>query len=407
MIQNRFRAIPPVIRSREHLASQGVSLLSPESIPPSALPITADGVTYTMAQETTWLDMQHFAVGRWDGSLSIFAFNDSPTAGPIISKAVNTPALEGVQMITWLAPGAFASSNDDSSIIVWSSPSRKWTDLYAMAVLQYDASWGVANSGETLVLINGNVLYLAIGHANGFLSIWAGNTNGTGLQLVKSIDLRNPKPTNPWGLHNIRGVSSLFWNNSTGYIVTGSEDGYISVLRLPDGAIMSQTVYNLNAQRGINSVATFGQNLLISNCAVGPADKNLWYYWVDGNNFSVTLKDSTNLRVNPAAPQVFNFCTIWGIFNNQIGFFASTEEGALWVGTVNASQKLSVLGYQTVFGALGSALAFSAWGRLVVVNYNLFEFIASQNQAAADQHPERLPLEMLPATMARSAQRKA
>jgi WD40 repeat protein len=344
-----------------------------------------------MAQETTWLDIQHFAVGRWDGSLSIFAFNDSPTAGPIISKAVNTPALEGVQMITWLAQGAFASSNNESSIIVWSSPSRNWTDLYAMAVLQYDASWGVANSGETLVLANSSVLYLAVGHANGFLSIWAGNTDGTGLQLVKSIDLRNPKPTNPWGLHNIRGVSSLFWNDSAGYIVTGSEDGYISVLRLPDGAIMSQTVYNPNAQRGINSVATFGQNLLIANCSVGPADKNLWYYWVDGNNFTVTLKDNTNLRVNPAAPQVFNFCTVWGIFNNQIGFFSSTEEGALWVGTVNASQKLSVLGYQTVFGALGSALALSAWGKLVVVNYNLFEFIASQNQAAADQHPERLP----------------
>ena len=68
------------------------------------------------------------------------------------------------------------------------------------------------------------------------------------------------------------------------------------------------------AQRGINSVAAFGQNLLISNCAVGPNDKNLWYYWVDGNNYGVTLKDSVNLRVNPSAPQVFNFSTIGGVF---------------------------------------------------------------------------------------------
>jgi hypothetical protein len=105
---------------------------------PTALPITADGVTYTMAQETTWIDTQHFAVGRWDGSLSIFASNASPTAGPIISKAVNTPAFEGVQMITWLAPGVFASSNDESSIIVWSSPSGNWTDLQVMATLPFD-----------------------------------------------------------------------------------------------------------------------------------------------------------------------------------------------------------------------------------------------------------------------------
>jgi len=406
MTQKTLRPIPPVIRSREHLAAQGVSLVPPGSVAPSTLRITPDGVTYVMAQETTWLDPQHFAVGRWDGSLSIFAFNDSPTAGPIINKAVNTPAEEGVQMITWLAPGVFASSNDDSSIIVWSSPSGNWTDLYSMAVLQFDPSLGVANSGDTMVLTNGNVLYLAVGHANGFLSIWAGYTDGTGLQFVKSIDLRNPNPTNPWGLHNIRGVSSLFFNSSAGYLVTGSEDGYISVVRLPDGAIMSQTVYNPGAQRGINSVAAFGQNLLIANCSVGPADKNLWYYWIDGNDFSVTLKDSTNLKVNPTAPQVFNFCTVWGLFTQQVGFFASTEEGALWVGVVNPNQTLSILGYQNVFGALGSALAFNISGRLIVVNYNLYEFIASQNQAAADQHPERLPLEVLPAAMRSAAQKQ-
>jgi hypothetical protein len=57
-----------------------------------------------MAQETAWVATRHFAVGRWDGSLSISASNDSPTAGPVISKVINTPAFEGVQMIIWLAP---------------------------------------------------------------------------------------------------------------------------------------------------------------------------------------------------------------------------------------------------------------------------------------------------------------
>ena len=121
MTKKEIKPVPAVIRSRQHLASQGVRLAPANAVAPTTLPITADGVTYTMAQEASWVDGQHFAVGRWDGSLSIFAFNDSSTAGPVISKAVNTPALEGVQMITWLAPGLFASSNDDSSIVLWSN----------------------------------------------------------------------------------------------------------------------------------------------------------------------------------------------------------------------------------------------------------------------------------------------
>lgn len=96
MPEKRLKPVPPVIRSRQHLTAQGVSFVPPGGVTPSTLPITADGVTYTMAQETTWLDTQHFAVGRWDGSLCIFALNNSPTAGPVISKAVNTPAFEGV-----------------------------------------------------------------------------------------------------------------------------------------------------------------------------------------------------------------------------------------------------------------------------------------------------------------------
>jgi WD40 repeat protein len=371
-----------------------VSFLPQWALAPSTLPITADGITYTMAQEATWIDMQHFAVGRWDGSLSIFAFNDSPTAGPVISKAVNTPAFEGVQMITWLAPGVFASSNDESSIMIWSSPSGNWTDLQSMATLHYDLSFGVANSGDSIIL--GGFLYLTVGHANGFVSFWSGNQDASGLQFLQAVDVRNPNPTNSWGLHNIRGISTIFSNSSAAYFATGSEDGYICVLRLPDGAIMSQTVYNPGAQRGINSVAAFGQNLLIANCAVGPTDKNLWYYWIDGNNFRVALKDSTNLQVNPSAPQIFNFCTIWGLLNNQVGFFSSTEEGALWVGTVDPNQQLSVIGYQTVFGTLGSALAFNFNGNLVVVNYNLYEFTTRQHRISApDRHPERLPLELL------------
>lgn len=96
--------VPSVIRSRQHLASQGAAFF-PAGLTASAgsLPIGPDGITYGVAQEAAWLDAKHVAVGRWDGSLSIFSFNDSKTAGPIITKAINTPAFEGVQSITRLA----------------------------------------------------------------------------------------------------------------------------------------------------------------------------------------------------------------------------------------------------------------------------------------------------------------
>jgi WD40 repeat protein len=390
MIAKGLKVLPSVIRSRQHLESQGVQLLPASAVAPTTLPIMADGVTYTMAQEASWIDGQHFAVGRWDGSLSIFAFNDSSTAGPVISKAVNTPALEGVQMITWIAPGLFASSNDDSSLVLWSNLSGTWSDLSEFGVLRFPSALGVANSGDSVVLASSIVL--AVGHANGFVSIWIGSRDGRNWKMSSTVDIRNPHPTNPWGLHNVRGISLVTNSSTDAVVVTGSEDGFITLLRLPDGKILSQTVYNPGAQRGINSVAAWGNNVLIANCAVGPDDKNLWYYSVNQGNWSVRLIDSTNLRVNPSAPQVFNFCAIWGQNQTQPCFFSSTEEGALWMGTVT-DFRLNVLGYETVYGNLGSALAFNINGNLVVINYNLYEFKTDTAQiAGSDLHPERMPL---------------
>lgn len=387
---NRKKHKPGVIRSREHLVSHGAQFLPAGAVPPTPLPITADGVTYNMAQEVAWVDARHFAVGRWDGSLSIFAFNDSPTRGPVIHKTVNTPAFEGVQMITWLAPGRFCSSNDDRSMTVWTSSSGEWSDTREIGTMEYDLALGAANSGDSLVL--GSRLYFAAGHANGFVSIWEGEVDGSVLRLVQVIDVRNDNPTNPWNIHNVRGIATI-GHEEDGYIVTGSEDGYLCLLHLPDGKVLSRTVYNPNAKRGINSVAAFGQNVLVANCAVGNDDKNLWYYSIDTNDWSVNLKDSVNLRVNQSAPQVFNFCAIWGWSDRAPCFFSSTEEGALWMGTIGSNQQLKILGYETIHGNLGSALAFNANGYLVAVNYDLYEYrtrMPSDLSVDRTGHPERL-----------------
>lgn len=276
-------------------------------------------------------------------------------------------------------------------MLVWRSRDGSWRDLRRAATLAYDPALGVANSADSLRV--GTKLYLVAGHANGYVTIWSKQPTGVDFDLVATADVRSPNPTNPWGLHNVRGVAVFHCTDQAGYVVTGSEDGNLCVVRVPDGAILSTTVYNPQAQRGINSVSTLGQDLLVANCSVGPDDKNLWYYRIDLDDWSITVRDSENLKVNPDAPQVFNFCTIWARYTQGICFFASTEEGALWMGTVANDQSLSIIGYQEVTSPLGSALAFNARGRLALVSYDLYEFITMSGAVPpASENPERLTI---------------
>ncbi|MFZ5700695.1 MAG: hypothetical protein ACOY4P_05010 [Pseudomonadota bacterium] len=260
--------IPMPIRSLAALSGGPVS--APE------LPIQAAGTTYTMAQEAAFIDDKHYAVGRWDGTLSLFAFTDSPTQGPLIAKAVNSPAQEGVQMIVPLEPSAlaFASSNDEQSLLVWASATGDWSNLAVAATLSFDASLGVANSGTTVDA--SGVQYLVVGHANGYVSIWLKGSGLADWTCTAVTDVCAAKPVNPWGLHNIRGVANVELGDGRGYVVTGSEDGNLTIVRVSDGTILSATVYNPAAQRGINSLAVAGSTLLVANCAVGAADSNLW-----------------------------------------------------------------------------------------------------------------------------------
>jgi hypothetical protein len=234
------------------------------------------------------------------------------------------------------------------------------------------------------------------------VTIWSGLPDGGELRFVRAVDVRSAHPVNPWNLHNVRGVSLVQRAASSALVITGSEDGDLCMVRVPDGAIVSRTVFNPAAQRGINGVAALGKSLLVANCSVGPDDKNLWYYEMDFSTGAVELRDSVNLKVNPSAPQVFNFCTIWARYQGGACFFASTEEGALWMGTASGTN-LSILGYQEVTSALGSALAFHPAGRLAMVSYNLYEFVtmaapapATSAPATPADHPERLADELEP-----------
>lgn len=235
----------------------------PASVAPATLPLTYAG--YTMAREAGFIDDTHYAIGNWDGTLSLLAFTDSPTQGPLIAKAVNSPAQEGFQTIVRLDAGWFATFNDAASLLVRGSASANWTDLTTAATASYGAGPGVGNSGAP-VLSNG-MSSSVVRHANGFITIWQPLT-GPGWSLAKTIDVRAAKPVNPWGLHNVRGVAAIAPSHAQGYVVTGSEDGNLTVIRVSDGTILSTTVYNPAAHCGINRLVVMGGLMLVANCAV-------------------------------------------------------------------------------------------------------------------------------------------
>ena len=352
-----------------------------------ALPLTRLGTTFTMAQQACWVSLDHFAIGRWDGSLSVFNKTDSTTAGPVITTAVSAPADQGIQMLGWIAINTFISSNDNSSMVIWKSPSGTFEDIEVTQTLYYDATYGVANCSTVQNL--GSTLYMATGHESGFLLIWSAALDGSGVTLLHAVDLRSAHPVNPWGLQNIRGASWFISDSNSIQIATGSENGEICIVDVPSGEVLSRTLFNPLAKRGINAISVAGQNLLVANCSVGSSDKNLWYYWIDGNDWSVNLRDSTNLIVDTSRAQVFNFDVGWAFSADQICFFSATEEGELWMGTTE-NNKLSILGNEKVAVAdLGASLA-TGINSVVYAAYNVTGFDTSGNTATDQGNPNRV-----------------
>jgi hypothetical protein len=356
--------VPPVVRSRRALGETGFT---------SGLPLTQGGVTYDIAQEVVWVDTEHFAVGRWDGSMSIFSFETAQYAGPLINTVVNTPGEEGVQMITLLPGHVIATSNDNASLSLWLSPAGHWADLVSLGTRSYDPSLGVATNGAWLPA--GQPSTLVVGHDSGYVSLWSYNPRARALSFVRSVGLQNPKPVNPFNSHVIYGMTTLTQAGPTASVVAGSDDGYISIVAVPSGKILSQTVFNPAAQRGINSVSVTGNKLLVTNCSVGANDYNTWYFTIDMATYALTLIDKANLIIDTSLVQAFNFDAIWGSYSSGPCWFASTEEGVLWMGTADTS--LNVIGYQNLSDrAFGAALAFTGGpGRLAVVIDDLNQFI--------------------------------
>jgi hypothetical protein len=83
--------------------------------------------------------------------------------------------------------------------------------------------------------------------------------------------------------------------------------------------------------------ASSGDYLLLANCSVGREDKNLWLYRLDKTK-GIELLYAIDLKDDLTRPQAFNFDADLIASASGLRFFASTEEGLLWAGVVQASK---------------------------------------------------------------------
>jgi WD40 repeat protein len=321
--------------------------------------IVPAGTTVNFAQTMDWIDASHFALGRWDGTITIFRAPNAGEFGPIVTQAMALPSGQGVEMLAAIDGTTIASSEGRDGIAIWKESSSTASKDFELRVrLQYDPKYGPANSG-TLVTVSSDRYFIS-GHESGDILIWKIEPDGK-IGFVSSLDVKSPdKPANPWGLRNVRGLA--VWRDR--FIVSGSEDGDLVGLSVPDGKIAFRLRYNVGAQRGINNISVLGDLLLVANCAVGSADKNLWLF--DLSSGTPVLADAENLAVDLFKSQVFDFDADLAPGKSGPVFFSSTEEGLLWMGSATEGQ-LVVSGVTKSSTEGGSIMDVSPGGDLIAV----------------------------------------
>jgi WD40 repeat protein len=320
-----------------------------------------------MAQEVRWLDERKFAIGRWDGTLTTFHLPSTPNTGPTITSAAVSPAFSGVEMIANVTPDFFVSSIDGNSLGIWEKNTIHQCTGIPFSRAPFDEKAGVANSGT--MISDGAERFLVTGHAEGFILIWEVGSGTPQLRLVRILDMRSPSPiASPYRLWNIREIAQA----GNGLAISGSEDGDLCAISIPDGVVQSRIRYNATAQRGVNDLSVLDDYLIVANCSVGNADKNLWLYKVQGTDLK--LVDSKNLKTDANAAQTFNFTVELAEHNGGLVYFSATEEGLLWAGDVREDRLLD--GVNTpVSSHFGAALNFEPTQRLLAVagdNIHLF-----------------------------------
>lgn len=286
------------------------------------------GTTLNLAQSLDWIDDGRFAIGRWDGTIAVFRRPNANEYGPVVLEAMAAPSGAGIEMLAAVNEDTMVTSDGRDRLAVW----RRRGAAYTVAGLHsYDATYGPANSGVALKI--DSTKYFVSGHEAGYILIWQWKDANL-LELTRVVDVRSrTAPSNPWGIHNVRGLKT--WRGD--HVIAGSEDGDLVGIKVPSGAEVFRVRYNDKAQRGINNISVAGDWILVANCAVGSSDKNIWVFNLASGE--PVLSDAENLTLDLQRAQVFNFdaelvLTAAGVFN----FFASTEEGLLWQGSLEGGQ---------------------------------------------------------------------
>ncbi|MEM7135009.1 MAG: WD40 repeat domain-containing protein [Myxococcota bacterium] len=280
------------------------------------------GQTYAMAQQVRWLDGEHFVVGRWDGTISVFISPDDAADDPKLVAALAMPDGAAVRMIAVQNPDTFVSSSGEDSLVIWRKVSAT---EFSPEVVEYPAGHGFAVSG--LFVSRDGEDHFITGHENGDLLIWSTTPDGR-LSLVRTVDLRMKDPIDYMHdeepLRHIRGLAS--WRD--GIVIAGGEDGGLHQVRLSDGAVLSQRLFNRRARLGVNDLAVHEDELLVVNCAIDRNDRNVWLYALTEGDFA--LRDSANLLRDADAKRIFAFDIVTYEHHHEPSALVTTKEGLLW-----------------------------------------------------------------------------
>ncbi|MCP3058695.1 hypothetical protein LXT21_07925 [Myxococcus sp. K38C18041901] len=360
--------------------------------------LTPVGTTYPYTQQLQWLDSGRFIVGRLDGSMTLFRPPGPTEWGPMLTDVLRTPANRGVEMMAVRDERTFVTSNDSTTLTLWRERDLAVAEDAEPALLDrlprafryqnfaYDADVGTANSA--VFVTHGNREYLVTGHENGFVLIWSVSRNGRQLAVLKKIDVRSPDPIpSPFQLWNVRDIVS--WRD--GVVITGSEDGDLVMLQLPQGTVLARKRYNPSAQRGINGLALLDDHLVAVACSVGPSDKNTWLFRV--RPAELQSQGSVDLKQNLSLPQSFAFRAAMASVGGQPHVFATTQEGLLWTVLVTPEGQLQVQAVSSVDFPIGEAIDYNpATSQLAAVGVlvNLFN-VAPPTPAQRQQVPKAAP----------------
>lgn len=386
------------------MACQHAQAQAPLTPAPQQQVLAPVGTTYPYTQQLQWLDPGHFIVGRLDGTMSFFRPPGTNEWGPVLTDVLRTPANRGVEMLAVRDEQTFVSSNDNTSVTLWrrrgqgaqddaAGPEEahrggKLPQAFRYENFSYDADVGTANSG--VFLTHGGHEFLVSGHENGFVLIWSFDTASRNLRVLKKINVRSPNPIpSPFELWNVRDI--VVWRD--GIVITGSEDGDLVMLQVPEGEVLARMRYNPGAQRGINGLALLNDYLVAVACSVGPDDKNTWSFRV--RPAELQPLGSVDLKQDLSLPQSFAFRVALAEAGGQLYAFATSQEGLLWTVLVTPEGQLQIQSSTSVDFPLGDAVDYEpTTANLAVVGVlvNLFRVGgAPATRAAAVPAAQQVP----------------